>query len=42
MLVKTKGKSRERIVENSDGIVWTGFIWLRIALVNAVMNLRLP
>jgi hypothetical protein len=25
-----------------DGIVWIGLIWLRRALVNTVMNLRVP
>jgi hypothetical protein len=36
-----------RILEKEDGVVLTGYIWLRIgiiggALVNAVMNLGVP
>jgi hypothetical protein len=35
------------ILEIQDGVVWTGFIWLRIrdqgkGVVNTVMNLRVP
>jgi hypothetical protein len=35
------------ILEKWDGMVWTGFIWLRIqisggTLVNTVMKLRIP
>jgi hypothetical protein len=34
------------MLEKYDGVVWTGFIWLRILqwrdLVKTVMNLRVP
>jgi hypothetical protein len=32
----------KRILEKQDGVVWTGLMWLRRALVSTVMNLRVP